>query len=934
MMKRLGFLETKRTPRYSLRKFSVGMASVLLGVTIFGINFTNHSVKAATIESVETNTQKATSATEKVQQSSASNNATANNSTEAMTTSQSATKTQGSADTDIKSLAVKLAATNLMTTSGTYRNAATTESVENSNSSANSNSQQTNTQKATSATEKIQQSSASNNAIANNSTEAATTSQSAQKTQGSADTDIKSLAVKLAATNLVAMQSNKSAKENQVATEDEINWGAIKYKTAYDNDNKNIIGVEITGWDITKGGYNVLLPNTADFVKRGTITEKQAAYVSGDDLHNIFLTLASTKKDFTITISHNKDSKLSDSRLHVKPTVPYSKIGYKGDLISAFGTYSEHNNGTDTNYQNNLTKADLANLDVSNVYDMSKMFWNAAKLKEVDLTGWQTNSVRYFDSMFFGTKQLSDLKFTNLTSYPNENYGASLAQMFDGSGIKNLNLSTWNVSNVADFTYMFANTKNLNVLNISGWELNKTVEFNGNPNPVSGLFLFGRGADNSSVRTIIANDTDLNGHYLQAFKQSHPMEIISNTDKPIFIKGNFVSSPNFVYVTFVDNQTGKIITQDPYAQVKRPVKNAADQLQAFNDAIQASYDKLLKAKGYEIVDKKAFKVVNGKIDPKGEAQLATKPDELVDNYYDSSKNPTIMWKVYLSHKKTTIDSNDVPEGMNKDDFVKTVKRVINITDPQTNQTKTITQEVTFTRSGVLDEVTKGLTYGDWSEDGKHTFEKVDVPTIPGYTPSQETIDSLVVTPDTDSNKTTVNITYSKNSADDGSNYYSDVTGNSSANDGSNYYSDVTGNSSTNDSSQITGQDQYVSGIVMFLSKGYDKFGNDTGSRYVAYSSIKYLPTIVEINGKTYYKLADKDQYVRVINITGKQRILKRNAYVYNNKGQRIGLTKFTKGKELTTYGKQIALRDGKKYYRIARGQYVKAINFRAKLNKK
>ena len=147
-MKRLKFLETKRTPRYSLRKFSVGVASVLLGVTIFGINFTGHSVKAATTESVEdsnssansrlqqTNTQKETSATgkvqqssasndvtEKVQQTSASNNATANNSTEAATTSQSAPNTQGSAHTDIKSLAAKsaakLAVMNLMAASGT-----------------------------------------------------------------------------------------------------------------------------------------------------------------------------------------------------------------------------------------------------------------------------------------------------------------------------------------------------------------------------------------------------------------------------------------------------------------------------------------------------------------------------------------------------------------------------------------------------------------------------------------------------------------------------------------------------------------------------------------------------------------------------------------------------------------------------------------------
>ena len=144
-MKQLKFLETKRTPRYSLRKFSVGMVSVLLGVTIFGINFTNHSVKAATTESVKSsNSSPETQGSVKTAnnsiesattpqsapntQGSASKNATANNSTESATTSQSAPKTQGSADTDIKSStaksATKLAATNLVTISGTDRNAA------------------------------------------------------------------------------------------------------------------------------------------------------------------------------------------------------------------------------------------------------------------------------------------------------------------------------------------------------------------------------------------------------------------------------------------------------------------------------------------------------------------------------------------------------------------------------------------------------------------------------------------------------------------------------------------------------------------------------------------------------------------------------------------------------------------------------------------
>ena len=139
-MKRL--LETKRTPRYSLRKLNVGVASVLLGVTIFGINLTDHSVKAATTESVENsnssaksrlqqitiqketsatgkvqqpNIQKETSATKNVQQGSASNNTPANNSTEAAPTSQSAPNKQGS----VNSSAAKLAFMNLMVASGT-----------------------------------------------------------------------------------------------------------------------------------------------------------------------------------------------------------------------------------------------------------------------------------------------------------------------------------------------------------------------------------------------------------------------------------------------------------------------------------------------------------------------------------------------------------------------------------------------------------------------------------------------------------------------------------------------------------------------------------------------------------------------------------------------------------------------------------------------
>ncbi|WP_143455924.1 LEA family epithelial adhesin, partial [Ligilactobacillus salivarius] len=161
-------IDFKEKRRYAIKKVSGKTASVFIGATIFGIilssNLSIVNTKADTLSNTTATTiisnkqtsetssvgtlrdnQKAESsasndatekvqqnsasndATEKVQQSSASNNATATNPTETAPTSQSAPKTQGSADTDIKSLdirsltaisAAKLATMNLMQTNG------------------------------------------------------------------------------------------------------------------------------------------------------------------------------------------------------------------------------------------------------------------------------------------------------------------------------------------------------------------------------------------------------------------------------------------------------------------------------------------------------------------------------------------------------------------------------------------------------------------------------------------------------------------------------------------------------------------------------------------------------------------------------------------------------------------------------------------------
>lgn len=121
--------------------------------------------------------------------------------------------------------------------------------------------------------------------------------------------------------------------------------------------------------------------------------------------------------------------------------------------------------------------------------------------------------------------------------------------------------------------------------------------------------------------------------------------------------------------------------------------------------------------------------------------------------------------------------------------------------------------------------------------------------------------------------------------------------------------------------------------VMIDSRAYDKNGNYLGHMYYAYDSINIVPTVVTINGKTYYKVANKDEYVRVTNITGNQRTLRHNAYIYWSSYRRTpGTGKMYRGQTVTTYGPAMRFKNGKKYYRIEgcrnnNKRYIKAVNF-------
>lgn len=91
---------------------------------------------------------------------------------------------------------------------------------------------------------------------------------------------------------------------------------------------------------------------------------------------------------------------------------------------------------------------------------------------------------------------------------------------------------------------------------------------------------------------------------------------------------------------------------------------------------------------------------------------------------------------------------------------KKVERVINILNPITKHNDTQTQKVQFSRDKHTDMVTGEVTYGSWDHAGSYVFPAVDIQHIAGYTPSQENVKPVTVTPD--SENSVVNINYTVN----------------------------------------------------------------------------------------------------------------------------------------------------------------------------
>lgn len=120
-------------------------------------------------------------------------------------------------------------------------------------------------------------------------------------------------------------------------------------------------------------------------------------------------------------------------------------------------------------------------------------------------------------------------------------------------------------------------------------------------------------------------------------------------------------------------------------------------------------------------------------------------------------------------------------------------------------------------------------------------------------------------------------------------------------------------------------------MIMHTAVAYDKDGNSTGVKYNAFSYARLVSSPVKIDGTIYYKVADKDQYLKATNIDGVTRTITHNTYIYSTSTRRTSYQnkwKLYKGQTITTYGGSYKFRNGKHYFRVGEPakQYVKSYN--------
>uniref|UniRef100_UPI0026EAF729 BspA family leucine-rich repeat surface protein n=2 Tax=Lactobacillus intestinalis TaxID=151781 RepID=UPI0026EAF729 len=458
--------------RFSIRKLSVGVCSVLLSTLFLTIN-DNQTVHAAT-ESDQQETEKSDSGNANRGLNIVTQSASQ---TQAVTTTEIPSKSTQSEDytTEPTHSEASRNETSQTKTSGTETAQNSVEiqkdNVENTSATNHNNTIVQSTEKPST----VQKTKTSNP----NSSTTRTESKTNSLTQNNPINDAKQKTNTLNVSNLVAKTNVNALQEDKTAATtattnggyDSATWGTLDtskwtgQNTTFDGNNY----YQLTGY--TGDQTHIIVPNQADFEQAGKSTNNLQVSISND-------LIKSWQNAATIAFSKTDDKKIKLSSTNLDNTFNKNTTLTNLDANSLDTSSVTSMQSTFEGASNLSSLTGISDWDVSNVTNMSLLFQNATGLTSLTgLENWDVQKVTNMTRIFNNVNKVTDL--SPLSNWKTDSL-QKLNTAFANNSFTNLQgLENWNVSHVTDLGVIFMSDANLTDISaLAKWDTSNVTDLN------------------------------------------------------------------------------------------------------------------------------------------------------------------------------------------------------------------------------------------------------------------------------------------------------------------------------------------------------------------------------------------------------------------------------------------------------------------------
>ena len=320
-------------------------------------------------------------------------------------------------------------------------------------------------------------------------------------------------------TKTPAMSRDELAEQKSIPTPRASHYNVDDWDGTLDN----------SAHEYTLSGYhgsdkqNIYIPNTNDFINAGKIGENDKAYITKDLIQTITRAGATS-----ITVDdQGADGK---NKVYVKGNLNSAFEGstiLKSVDLRGLDTSQVTDMSSMFNGDTNLSHVDLSGIDTSHVTNMNFMFASTQSLADLDLSGLDTSSLQRAEDMFYNA---TGLRNVNLSGWNLRNLSQASAMFFGAKNLANVNLSGWQLPDNANTAGMFSyadgeNIKNVditNAKNITQDILNEYVKGLKNTNATSvDLNNFSLAPTVRSLKGLFQNMPNLKSVNLRGFDTSN-----------------------------------------------------------------------------------------------------------------------------------------------------------------------------------------------------------------------------------------------------------------------------------------------------------------------------------------------------------------------------------------------------------------------------